>query len=80
MNNADQQFSIITAVQSGSAAVRLREARRFLEQFEPGAEVLLLGASLRLRHFSMPMITAFLDILAEVHLGIEVFAWLIAAG
>jgi hypothetical protein len=39
MNNADQQFSIITAVQSGSAAVRLREARRFLEQFEPGAEV-----------------------------------------
>jgi len=32
-------------VQSGSAAVRLREARRFLERFEPGAEVLLLGAS-----------------------------------
>src|SRR5207245_9866690 len=38
--------STIIAVQSGSAAVRLREARRFLEQFEPGAEVLLLGASL----------------------------------
>src|SRR4029079_19155441 len=37
--------SHITAVQSGSAAVRLREARRFLDQFEPGAEVLLLGAS-----------------------------------
>jgi ATP-dependent helicase/nuclease subunit B len=37
--------SVITAIQSGSAAVRLREARRFLEQFEPGAEVLLLGAS-----------------------------------
>ena len=37
--------SDITAFQSGSAAVRLREARRFLEQFEPGAEVLLLGAS-----------------------------------
>src|SRR6266536_6504321 len=36
---------IITAVQSGSAAVRLREARRFLDQFEPGSEVLLLGAS-----------------------------------
>jgi ATP-dependent helicase/nuclease subunit B len=35
----------ITAVQSGSAAVRLREARRFLERFEPDAEVLLLGAS-----------------------------------
>src|SRR5919112_1706386 len=35
----------VTAVQSGSAAVRLREARRFLDQFEPGAEVLLLGAS-----------------------------------
>ena len=35
----------ITAIQSGSAAVRLGEARRFLEQFEPGAEVLLLGAS-----------------------------------
>ncbi len=37
--------SKIIAIQSGSAAVRLREARRFLEQFEPGAEVLLLGAS-----------------------------------
>jgi ATP-dependent helicase/nuclease subunit B len=37
--------SVITAIQSGSAAIRLREARRFLEQFEPGAEVLLLGAS-----------------------------------
>jgi ATP-dependent helicase/nuclease subunit B len=37
--------SALTAVQSGSAAVRLREARRFLEQFEPGAEVLLLGVS-----------------------------------
>src|ERR671919_1470688 len=37
--------SNITAIQSGSAAVRLREARRFLDQFEPGAEVLLLGAS-----------------------------------
>jgi CRISPR/Cas system-associated exonuclease Cas4 (RecB family) len=35
----------LTTIQSGSAAVRLREARRFLEQFEPGAEVLLLGAS-----------------------------------
>src|ERR687896_1856669 len=37
--------SIVTAVQAGSAAVRLREARRFLEQLEAGAEVLLLGAS-----------------------------------
>jgi ATP-dependent helicase/nuclease subunit B len=37
--------STVTAVQSGSAAVRLREARRFLDQFEPGAEVLLLGGS-----------------------------------
>src|SRR5437899_968065 len=37
--------SIVMAVQSGSAAVRLREARRFLERFEPGAEVLLLGGS-----------------------------------
>ena len=36
---------MITAIQSGSAAVRLREARRFLDQFEPGAEVLLLGSS-----------------------------------
>jgi hypothetical protein len=35
----------VVAVQSGSASVRLREARRFLDQFEPGAEVLLLGAS-----------------------------------
>src|SRR5262244_3441406 len=37
--------SVVTAVLSGSAAARLREARRFLEQFEPGAEVLLLGPS-----------------------------------
>ena len=37
--------STVTAVQSGSAAVRLREARQFLDHFEPGAEVLLLGAS-----------------------------------
>jgi ATP-dependent helicase/nuclease subunit B len=37
--------SVITAIQSESSAIRLREARRFLEQFEPGAEVLLLGAS-----------------------------------
>lgn len=37
--------STVTAVQSGSAVVRLRQARRFLDQFEPGAEVLLLGAS-----------------------------------
>ena len=37
--------SNVIAVQSGSAPARLREARRFLEQFEPGAEVLLLGAS-----------------------------------
>src|ERR1043166_1422836 len=35
----------LTVIQSGSAAIRLREARRFLEQFEPGAEVLLLGGS-----------------------------------
>jgi hypothetical protein len=40
LNNA-----VVTAIQSGSAAIRLREARRFLERFEPGAEVLLLGAS-----------------------------------
>src|SRR5262245_39089534 len=37
--------STVTAIQSGSAAIRLREARQFLEHFEPGAEVLLLGAS-----------------------------------
>jgi len=37
--------SNVTAVQSGSAAVRLLAARRFLDQFEPSAEVLLLGAS-----------------------------------
>ena len=37
--------NVLTAIQSGSAAVRLREARRFVEPFEPGAEVLLLGAS-----------------------------------
>lgn len=37
--------STVTAVQSGSAAARLREARGFLDKFEPGAEALLLGAS-----------------------------------
>jgi ATP-dependent helicase/nuclease subunit B len=36
---------MITAIQSGSAVIRLREAQRFLEQFETCAEVLLLGAS-----------------------------------
>ena len=35
----------LTAVQSASAAIRLGEARRFLAQFEPGTEVLLVGAS-----------------------------------
>ena len=35
----------VMVVQSGSAAVRLREARRFLAQLESGEEVLLLGAS-----------------------------------
>src|SRR5919106_4456380 len=38
-------LNTLVAVQSGSAAVRLRQARRFLDQFEAGAEVLLLGAS-----------------------------------
>jgi CRISPR/Cas system-associated exonuclease Cas4 (RecB family) len=42
---AGADHSRLRAVQSGSAAVRLREATRFLEQFQPGAEVLLLGAS-----------------------------------
>jgi hypothetical protein len=37
--------STVTAVLSGSAAGHLGDARRFLEQFELGAEVLLLGAS-----------------------------------
>src|SRR5262245_47120344 len=37
--------STVTAIQSGSAAIRLREARGFLERFEPDVEVLLLGAS-----------------------------------
>ncbi|HZD41273.1 MAG TPA: hypothetical protein VE131_11160, partial [Terriglobales bacterium] len=37
--------SSVAAIASGSAAVRLREARRFLNRLEPGAEVLLLGAS-----------------------------------
>jgi CRISPR/Cas system-associated exonuclease Cas4 (RecB family) len=35
----------VTAVQSGSAALRVREARQFLDRFEPAAEVLLLGVS-----------------------------------
>ena len=33
------------AVQSPTAAIRLREARTFVDQFAPGDEVLLLGAS-----------------------------------
>jgi CRISPR/Cas system-associated exonuclease Cas4 (RecB family) len=45
MTESNSIRAIVTAVQSGSAAARLREARRFLDQFEPGAEVLLLGAS-----------------------------------
>src|SRR4051812_43113169 len=32
-------------MQSPSASVRLKEARRFVDQFPPGDEVLLLGAS-----------------------------------
>ncbi len=35
----------LSAVQSASAAARLRAARRFLEQLEPATEVLLVGAS-----------------------------------
>lgn len=35
----------VRAVQAASAALRLRAARRFLDAFPPGAEVLLLGAS-----------------------------------
>jgi ATP-dependent helicase/nuclease subunit B len=35
----------IRAVRSASAAIRLREARRFLDLFNPGTEVLLVGAS-----------------------------------
>ena len=45
LNNLNVLNHSITAVQSGSATVRLREAQRFLDQFEPGREVLLLGAS-----------------------------------
>jgi CRISPR/Cas system-associated exonuclease Cas4 (RecB family) len=37
--------SDVIAVQSVSAAARLSEARRFVAQFEPGTEVLLLGGS-----------------------------------
>ena len=37
--------STIRAIQSPTAAVRLREARTFVDQFAPGDEVLLLGAS-----------------------------------
>jgi ATP-dependent helicase/nuclease subunit B len=35
----------LRAIQSPSAAIRLREARAFVDQFPPGEEVLLLGAS-----------------------------------
>jgi len=33
------------AIQSPTAAIRLREARAFVDQFAPGDEVLLVGAS-----------------------------------
>src|SRR5688500_4080971 len=33
------------AIRSASATIRLHEARKFLDQFSPGTEVLLLGAS-----------------------------------
>src|SRR5688572_3149031 len=33
------------AIRSASASIRLHEARKFLDQFSPGTEVLLLGAS-----------------------------------
>ena len=39
------QTEKVRAVQAASAAVRLREARQFLDGFEAGAEVLLVGAS-----------------------------------
>ena len=35
----------LRAIQSSSASIRLKEARAFLDQFLPGDEVLLLGAS-----------------------------------
>src|SRR6185369_3087951 len=34
-----------TFISSASAAERLREARKFVDQFPPGDEVMLLGAS-----------------------------------
>ena len=33
------------AIRSASASIRLHEARKFLNSFSPGTEVLLLGAS-----------------------------------
>src|SRR5215216_5774615 len=33
------------AIRSASASVRLHEARKFLDTFSPGTEILLLGAS-----------------------------------
>src|ERR671915_616483 len=33
------------AIRSASASIRLHEARKFLDTFSPGTEVLLLGAS-----------------------------------
>src|ERR1700687_4337771 len=35
----------VRAVRSASASIRLQQARRFLDAFSPGTEVLLLGAS-----------------------------------
>ena len=35
----------VRAVRSASASIRLQEARRFLDTFSKGTEVLLLGAS-----------------------------------
>ena len=42
---AEANLSHVTVVQSGLAAIRLREARKFLSEFDPGVEVLILGAS-----------------------------------
>jgi hypothetical protein len=40
-----KEHDMAIAVSSASAAIRLHEARKFLNEFSPGTEVLLLGAS-----------------------------------
>ncbi len=43
--NVTSSRTVMRAIQSPAAAIRVREARAFVDQFAPGDEVLLVGAS-----------------------------------